>query len=152
MGFALTVTIRYSNGQRKTHQIVQIRHVEPQKRQYTTIEVGLHLFWALTRPFLDRSLRYKTLQYSPIHFFTFRTNNQTRRLCEPPVPTYTAISSARIFSVAKIKYVHAVYGCYLCWYWSRNRLAVFLKHRPQACISWSFQNNAVRKALFALDT
>ena len=32
----------------KTHQIAQIRHVEPQKRQYTTSEVGLHLFWALT--------------------------------------------------------------------------------------------------------
>ena len=44
VGFALTVTIRYSNGQRKTHQIAQIRHVEPQKRQYTTTEVGLHLF------------------------------------------------------------------------------------------------------------
>ena len=44
VGFALTVTIRYSNGQRKTHQIAQIRHVEPQKRQYTTNEGGLHLF------------------------------------------------------------------------------------------------------------
>ena len=32
----------------KTHQIAQIRHLEPQKRQYTTTEVGLHLFWALT--------------------------------------------------------------------------------------------------------
>ena len=30
--------------QRKTHQIAQIRHLEPQKRQYTTTEVGLHLF------------------------------------------------------------------------------------------------------------
>ena len=28
---------------RKTHKIAQIRHVEPQKRQHTTIEVGLHL-------------------------------------------------------------------------------------------------------------
>ena len=45
----LTVTIRYtySNSQRKTHKIAQIRHVEPQKRQYTTTEVGLHLFQAL---------------------------------------------------------------------------------------------------------
>ena len=34
----------HSNSQRKTHQIAQIRHVEPQKRQYTTTEVGLHLF------------------------------------------------------------------------------------------------------------
>ena len=34
----------YRNSQRKTLQIAQIRHVEPQKRQYTTIEVGLHLF------------------------------------------------------------------------------------------------------------
>ena len=49
VGFALTVTVRltYSNSQHKTHKIAQIRHVEPQKRQYTTIEVGLHLFWAL---------------------------------------------------------------------------------------------------------
>ena len=30
--------------ERKTNQIAQIRHVEPQKRQHTTIEVGLHLF------------------------------------------------------------------------------------------------------------
>ena len=30
------------------HQIAQIRYVEPQKQQYTTTEVGLHLFWALT--------------------------------------------------------------------------------------------------------
>jgi len=37
--FALTV-----NSQRKIHQISQIRHLEPQKRQYTTTEVGLHLF------------------------------------------------------------------------------------------------------------
>ena len=29
------------NSQRKTHQIAQIRHLEPQKRQYTTTEVGL---------------------------------------------------------------------------------------------------------------
>ena len=41
-GFALTVTIRY-NSQHKTHKMAQIRHVEPQKRQYKTIEVGLHL-------------------------------------------------------------------------------------------------------------
>ena len=33
----------YSNSQRKTHKIAQIRHVEPQERQYKTIEVGLHL-------------------------------------------------------------------------------------------------------------
>ena len=32
--------ITYSNSQRKTHQIAQ----EPQKRQYTTTEVGSHLF------------------------------------------------------------------------------------------------------------
>ena len=38
VGFALTFTIRYN------HQIAQIRHVEPQKQQYTTTEVGLHLF------------------------------------------------------------------------------------------------------------
>jgi len=30
--------------ERKTHQIAQIRHLEPQKRQYTTTEVGVHLF------------------------------------------------------------------------------------------------------------
>ena len=36
--------ISYSNSQHKTHQIAQTRHVEPQKRQYTTSEVGLHLF------------------------------------------------------------------------------------------------------------
>ena len=41
-GFTLSVTIRY-NSQRKTHKIAQIRHVEPQERQYKTIEVGLHL-------------------------------------------------------------------------------------------------------------
>ena len=29
-------------------QIAQIRHFEPQKRQYTTTEVGLCLFWVLT--------------------------------------------------------------------------------------------------------
>ena len=40
----LFMAIRYSNSQRKTHQIAQIRHVEPQKRQYTTTEAGLHLF------------------------------------------------------------------------------------------------------------
>ena len=40
--------ITYSNGRRKTHQIAQIRHLEPQKRQYTPSKVGLHLFWALT--------------------------------------------------------------------------------------------------------
>ena len=34
--------ITYSNSQRKTHQIA------PQKRQYTTTEVGLHLFRPLT--------------------------------------------------------------------------------------------------------
>ena len=38
-GFALTVI---------THQIAQIHHVEPQKRQYTTADVGLRLFQALT--------------------------------------------------------------------------------------------------------
>ena len=38
----------YSNSQRKTHQIAQIRRLEPQKRQYTTTEVGLHLFRPLT--------------------------------------------------------------------------------------------------------
>ena len=37
-----------SNSQRKTHQIAQIRHLEPQKRQYTTTEVGLHLFRPLS--------------------------------------------------------------------------------------------------------
>ena len=36
--------ITYSNSQRKIRQIAQIRHLEPQKRQYTTIEVRLHLF------------------------------------------------------------------------------------------------------------
>ena len=41
-GFCVTTT--YSNSQCKTHQIAQIRHLEPQKRQYTTTEVGLHLF------------------------------------------------------------------------------------------------------------
>ena len=41
-GFCVLIT--YSNSQRKTHKIAQIRHVEPQKRQHTTIEVGLHLF------------------------------------------------------------------------------------------------------------
>ena len=41
VGFALTVTIRYNH---QIHQIAQIRHVEPQKQQYTTTEVGLHLF------------------------------------------------------------------------------------------------------------
>ena len=41
--FALT-----SNSQRKTHKVAQIRDVEPQKRQYTTIEADLHLFWTLT--------------------------------------------------------------------------------------------------------
>ena len=34
----------YSTSQRKTHQIAQIRHSEPQKRQYTATEVLLHLF------------------------------------------------------------------------------------------------------------
>ena len=38
----------YVNSRRKTHQIAQIRHLEPQKRQYTTTEVGLHLFRTLT--------------------------------------------------------------------------------------------------------
>ena len=38
----------YSNSQRKTQQIAQIRHLETQKRQHTTVEVGLHLFCALT--------------------------------------------------------------------------------------------------------
>ena len=38
----------YCNSRRKTHQIAQIRHLEPRKRQYTTTEVGLHLFSALT--------------------------------------------------------------------------------------------------------
>ena len=38
----------YSNSQRKTDQIAQIRHSEQQKRQYTTTEVLLHLFGALT--------------------------------------------------------------------------------------------------------
>ena len=78
---ACLLLITYSNSQRKTHKIAQIRHVEPQKRQHRTIELGSHLFWALTWPFLDISLRYKTLQYSSIHFFIFQTNNQTRRLC-----------------------------------------------------------------------
>ena len=36
--------ITYGNNQRKTPQIAQIRHVEPQKRQYTTTKVGLKLF------------------------------------------------------------------------------------------------------------
>ena len=36
--------ITYSNSQRKNHQIAQIRHSEPQKRQYTATEVLLHLF------------------------------------------------------------------------------------------------------------
>ena len=49
VGFALTVALRYkkethSNSQRKTHQIAQIRHLEPQKRQYKATEVLLHLF------------------------------------------------------------------------------------------------------------
>ena len=56
VGFALTVTIRYkketlimySNRQRKTHKIAQIRHLEPQKRQDTTTEVGLNIFRPLT--------------------------------------------------------------------------------------------------------
>ena len=82
-GFCVDCT--YSNSQRKTHKIAQIRHVKPDKRQHTTIKVGLHLFWALTWPFLDISLRYKTLQYSSIHFFIFPTNNQTRCLCGSPV-------------------------------------------------------------------
>ena len=34
----------YSNSKRKTRQIAQIRHLEPQKRQYTTTEVDLHSF------------------------------------------------------------------------------------------------------------
>ena len=38
------VGFAYSNSQRKTHQIPQIRHSEPQKRQYTATEVLLHLF------------------------------------------------------------------------------------------------------------
>lgn len=43
--FIFVITIRYTketycNSQRKTHQIAQIRHLEPQKkRQYTTTEV-----------------------------------------------------------------------------------------------------------------
>ena len=40
--------IWWVTSQRKTHQIAQIRHLEPQKRQYTATEVRLHLFWALT--------------------------------------------------------------------------------------------------------
>ena len=41
--------IMCSNSQRETHQIAQIRHFEPWKRQYTTTEVSnLRLFWALT--------------------------------------------------------------------------------------------------------
>ena len=83
--------ITCSNSQHKTHQIAQIRRVEPQKRQHTTIEVGLHLFWALNWPFLDISLRYETLQYSSIHFFIFQTNNQTRRLCGPPLVELSVI-------------------------------------------------------------
>ena len=38
------LTVLCSNSQRKTHQIAQITHFEPQKRQYTTTEVGLRLF------------------------------------------------------------------------------------------------------------
>ena len=37
-----------STSQPKTHQIVEIRHFEPQKQQNTTAEEGLCLFWALT--------------------------------------------------------------------------------------------------------
>ena len=40
--------ITNSNSQRKTHQIVQIRHLAPLIRQYTTTEVGLHLLRPLT--------------------------------------------------------------------------------------------------------
>ena len=42
--FCVDCYYTYSNSQRKTHKIAQIRNVEPQKRQHTTIEVGLHLF------------------------------------------------------------------------------------------------------------
>ena len=38
----------YSNRQSKTHKIAQIRHLEPQKRQDTTTEVGLNIFRPLT--------------------------------------------------------------------------------------------------------
>ena len=31
VGFPLTVSTRFSNSQRKTHQIPQIRHFQPQK-------------------------------------------------------------------------------------------------------------------------
>ena len=37
-------TLLDSNNQRKTKQIAQIRHSEPQKQQYTATEVLLHLF------------------------------------------------------------------------------------------------------------
>ena len=94
---ACLLLITYSNSQRKTHKIAQIRHVEPQKRQHTIIEVGLHLFWALTRPFLDISLRYKTLQYSSTHFCMFQTNNQTRCLCGPPVLVIVITKAAPAF-------------------------------------------------------
>ena len=42
--FFVDCLITYSNSQHKTHQIAQIRHLEPQKRQYKTTEVGLLLF------------------------------------------------------------------------------------------------------------
>ena len=37
-------TLLDSNSLRKTHQIAQICHSEPQKQQYTATEVLLHLF------------------------------------------------------------------------------------------------------------
>ena len=73
--------IAWSNSHCKTPKITQIRHVEPQKRQYTTTEVGLHLFWALKlaacvgplwfviRRFLPRSAQGKNKQTKRSIFF-----------------------------------------------------------------------------------
>ena len=54
VGFVLVVSVAlhgeferfcgFCVSESKTHKIAQIRHVEPQKRQYTTTEVGSHLF------------------------------------------------------------------------------------------------------------
>ena len=45
-GFCVDCYYTVVISQCKTNQIVQIRHVEPQKRQCTATEVGLHLFLA----------------------------------------------------------------------------------------------------------
>ena len=86
--------ITYSNSQRKTHQIAQIRHsdLEPQKRQYTATEV---LFTFILSFNLDiprckfTILRlFNILPYISLYF----EHKQTHCLCECPVSLSQAFS------------------------------------------------------------